>query len=98
MPNGQVTVKHLNREAIVMNVDQANDTLDLGEVTRVTYKCVSCSASMQAMVLGKIEKTSIPTFCDTCRMGISRGGRNTPVSLIGRFNSGKSFMDEFVDK
>ncbi len=89
MSDGQVT----------LNPQQAQDALNLGEVTRVTIKCIMCSASMTSLVMGKVEQSNIPSFCDSCRTGLNLGrGHTSPVSLMGRFNSGKSFMDGFVDK
>jgi hypothetical protein len=84
---------------VMMNPQQAQDALNLGEVNLVTIKCIMCSASMTSLVMGKIEQSNIPSLCDSCRTGLNLGrGHTSPVSLIGKNHGENYFMREFVDK
>jgi len=85
-------------QEVIMNQAQIDNAIDLGEITKVEFKCVSCSRTSHTLYMGKIETPHVPFLCSPCQNSLAAKMPSTPLAVIGRYGSGSSFMDGFVDR
>ena len=87
--------------AMDLNPTEVEHMIEMGNIRAVKYQCQRCLGEKSFLVeaVNYSGPSLVPTFCQPCqREFIKTTYPRSALQTVGRYMTGKSFMDGFVDR